>query len=229
MMQKVILWDLDGTLVDPADAITGGMADAIEAHGFTRPSDETMRKFVGPPSMYCLEHFTDIPEENRLDVLAAYRAGYREHGIAKSKVYPGLKNLLGRLHQAGVKNAVATQKNLIMGRKVLETFDLIEFFDVVSGSPDELGSGDQNLPKDKPGIMAKALEDLGVVPGQDAVAVMVGDRIYDADGAKANRMPSIGVEWGYGTEQELSEEFDHRVKDSHDLRNLLSRILDVDL
>lgn len=225
---KIALWDLDGTLVDPAEAITGGMADAIEAHGFPRPSDETMRKFVGPPSSFCLTHYTDIPQEQHLAVLATYRAGYQEHGIAQSRVYPGIVETLQKLQNSGVKIGLATQKPLFLAQKVLDYFELTPYFDVISGAPDDLGTGDQTLPKDKPGIIARALSDLEIQNSEFA-AVMIGDRIFDAEGARANSITSVGVTWGFAPDGELEAEFDEVVSNPQELQATLSRLLEVTL
>ena len=71
-----VLFDLDGTLLDPAGAITETIAEAIQAQGHPRPDEATLRRFVGPPASVGLERHTDLDERQRRAALAAYREAY---------------------------------------------------------------------------------------------------------------------------------------------------------
>ena len=79
-----------------AGAITGGIARALAEHGHAVPED--LRRFVGPPVGFSLRTFTDVPEEDIPAVVATYRARYRTEGLAQTRIYPGVEELLERLH-----------------------------------------------------------------------------------------------------------------------------------
>ncbi|WP_165313204.1 HAD hydrolase-like protein [Rothia halotolerans] len=204
-IEPIVLFDLDGTLLDPGGAITGGIAAAIEAHGYTRPDEATLRKFVGPSSMEGLQRHTDIPAEAHPAIVETYRTQYPELARRLSSVYPGVAELLADLRRLPVRIAIATQKPQPSADRIAAEFGLAEYCDAISGARDDRWPESASLPTDKPGILARALELLGAA-GQDlsGAAVMVGDREYDAVGAAANGMPCIGVSWGFGTEEELT-------------------------
>lgn len=223
MTAPVVLWDLDGTLLDPAGAITGGIALALAEHGHAVPGD--LRRFVGPPVGFSLREFTDVPEERIPAVVATYRARYRTEGLAQSQLYPGVVDLLGSLHGAGVRMAVATQKPQPTAELAVERFGLAGCFETVSGAADDLAGPDArlDLPHDKPGIIAEALRRLGVTSPDPACTVMVGDRSYDAEGAAAHGLDCLGVAWGFAAEGELEDGFAAVAGDAAELGELLAR------
>ncbi len=229
-MLKLVLWDLDGTLVDPAGAITGSMAKALTEHGFPVPDDATLRKFIGPPLKYSLEHYTEVSDEDYDEIITTYRKHYRSHGIASSKVYPGMRELLYTLKDYGVKQALATQKPRTLAEEVLEEFNLRELFDVVSTAPDALNADGPQNTSDKPWIIRTAISAVEDCVGehlQEGNAVMIGDRVFDARGAAENNISSIGVSWGFGSTEELTSEFEQVAGSAVELERLIKNTLEL--
>lgn len=207
----LVLFDLDGTLLDPAGAITEGIAEAIEAHGYPRPDEQTLRLFVGPQSEVSLREHTQIPVQDHAAIVRTYRAAYPQRARELSRPYPGVLELLEDLHRRQVPMALATQKPLYIAREVLADAGLSHYFRVLGGAkdpqlpegvPDPLGA---DLAQSKAGIIGWCLQHLAQQGHcvDRARTVMVGDRRFDLDGARSNGVPGIGVLWGFGTREEL--------------------------
>lgn len=198
----IVLWDLDGTVLDPAGAITDGIADALRECGFAVP--ENLERFVGPPVGESLRRFTDVPEDRIADVVSVYRAGYLAEGLDRTRVYPGVREVLDALRKRGVRQAVATQKPEHIAAQVVMRFGLDDYFETVSGAADDLAqpSGSGRL-HDKPAIIGEALRRMGALPPDPARTVMIGDRSYDADGARSHGIDCLGAGWGFGQPGEL--------------------------
>lgn len=198
MTSTAVIFDLDGTLVDPAGAITGGIAAALEAHGIEVPDEQTLKSFIGPPLAASLKALPGVTEELVPRLIEHYREGYIREGMAASVVYPGIRELLEALRAEGALLAVATSKPEPQAVRLLEIQGLLDLFDVVSGS-----DPDETIPHTSKGpIIASALERLPQA-GVPSPKVMVGDRKFDVEGAARNTMPCIGVTWGYAPEGEL--------------------------
>lgn len=199
--QAAVLFDLDGTLIDPAGGITGGIASALQEAGLPVPPDSALEAMVGPRLSHALQEFAGVPEHRVDEVIGLYRRYYRSTGMAASLVYPGIRELLAGLRGRGYALAVATQKPRTLAKDLLEQHGLLDAFDVVQGSSDDesaQGPG-QVAPLGKQQIIAAALRDLGSVDS----AVMVGDRYQDVEGAQANGLPCVGVAWGFAVDGEL--------------------------
>lgn len=193
----LVLFDLDGTLVDPAGAITGGIVASLEAHGLPRPSDEELRAMVGPPLITSLRGIAGVPEHQLDSVIAHYREGYRSHGMAGSKPYPGVVGVVEALRAGGHLVAVATQKPQGLARELLRVQQLDTLFGSIHGSSDQEHSPG---PAGKTAIIAAALAEYA--GGYDG-AIMVGDRSHDISGAVANGLDCIPVTWGFGSFEEF--------------------------
>lgn len=196
----LVLFDLDGTLVDPAGAITGGISEALRAAGLPVPSDDGLRAMVGPSLVQSLTRFGRVPE-NRLDeVIASYRAGYRERGMADSRHYPGVVDAIGELRRHGHLLAVATQKPEWLAEELLEVQGLSGLFDSIHGSP-----RDERVAAALDGKSTIIAAALAAHQGEYDAAIMVGDRSHDVHGAAANNLPCVAVTWGFGSVRELAE------------------------
>lgn len=204
-----VIFDLDGTLVDPAGTITEGLAQAMRDHGVPVPQKATMDGLIGPPLEIGLREVESVPDELIPAIIAQYRAGYIATGMGNSEVYPGITDLLTRLAGLGIRCAVATSKMTHLAEKLLSIKGIREYFVSVHGAnPGQSHAG-------KTHVVADALAALGHVPGS-LDCVMVGDRSFDVDGAHANGLACIGVRWGFAPEGELEEHRAERIVETAD-------------
>ena len=192
----LVLFDLDGTLVDPAGAITGGISAALAACGFDVPSAADLQQMVGPALITSLRQIAGVPEDRLDEVIAHYRAGYRASGMAQSRTYPGIRDAVIRLGSTHTV-AVATQKPEPLAVDLLEVQDLGQLFASVHGSP---ADEQEARPDGKRSIIRAALDRH---EGSYDRAVMIGDRRHDVEGARANSLDCIGVSWGFAAPGEL--------------------------
>lgn len=195
----LILFDLDGTLVDPEGAITGGIAVALETVGLPVPGDAEMRRMVGPALITSLVDIAGVPEDRVDEVIAVYRAGYRARGMAMSRPYPGIIEAVRLLEARGHLVAVATQKPQWLAHELLGVQDMDSLFASIHGSPEDERAA--ALLDGKRTIIAAALAEHA---GEYSRAIMVGDRSHDVHGAAANGLDCVAVSWGFGTEQEFA-------------------------
>lgn len=196
-----VLFDLDGTLTDSAPGITGSLVRMFETLGRPIPTPAELIEYVGPPLLDSLQEMAGMDERTAREALAVYRVDYASHGALDSAVFPGVRGVLQRLRAAGVPLAVATSKPEKQATRILEHFGLAEYFDVIAGaSEDESRSA-------KADVVAEALRRL-TEDGVDLEhTVMVGDRLFDVEGAAAHGLPTILVEWGYGSPAEAAGAF----------------------
>ncbi len=193
-----VIFDLDGTLVDPAGGITDGIAAALVASGLPVPDPDLLDAMIGPKLSDSLLSVAMVPAEMLDDVIRRYRQYYLATGIAQSRLYPGIKTVLEAFVQEGRPIAVATQKPEGLAQIVLQHHGIASLFQSIRGSSDNESSTDG--PIGKAGIIAGALADLSTQH-----AVMVGDRAQDVAGAIANGLDCIGVGWGFAPDGELDE------------------------
>lgn len=210
---SAVLFDLDGTIVDSAADITASLAHTFETMGLDVPSEEVLLSYVGPPLLDSLRLTAGFDDAEAWAALAVYRDHYADR-VLRSPVFPGVAGVLERLHSAGIPVALATSKPESMARKVLDHAGLSQYFTVITGASD-----DEEL-STKADVVAEALRRLQAEGIDTEHAVMVGDRGYDTLGAAANGVPTILVEWGYGSPAEASDAM-AVVHSADQLRNLL--------
>lgn len=208
-----VLFDLDGTLVDPAGSITSGIRHALVANGVTDPGEEAVEALVGPPLQIGLRTLDGVSDGNIEKIIANYRARYAEVGMAASRVYPGIRELLASLREAGIYVAVTTAKPEPIARELIRKQELDSLLDAVFGNASEHGS----MGSSKTHIVQAALTAGKLDP---ASCIVVGDRHYDLDAARENSVASIGVSWGFALENEL-DVADHQVATVQELAMLL--------
>jgi phosphoglycolate phosphatase len=136
-------------------------------------------------------------DENADRMFEFYRERYDTIGIFENKVYDGVAAALDQLRARGDRLFVATSKREVDARRVVEHFGLDRYFDGVYGAqPDGRGAA-------KNEVLAAAIA--GARLEAASRIVMIGDRRYDALGARAVGIPTIGALWGYGDRAELTE------------------------
>ncbi|TLM87747.1 HAD hydrolase-like protein [Pseudarthrobacter sp. NamE5] len=217
-----VIFDLDGTLVDPAGGITDGISHALRAFGLPVPDQDLLHAMIGPKLSDSLLNVAKVPADLLDDVIRLYREHYVSTGIAQSRIYPGVREVLGSFAAAGRPLAVATQKPQGLARTVLEHHGIDGLFHGIHGSADD-ESAVEGVPLGKTGIIAATLKDLDTQH-----AVMVGDRAQDVSGAIANGLDCIGVAWGFAPDGELEEAGAVAVVDTAEaLAGLIGRMQDV--
>ena len=212
---SAVLFDLDGTIVDSASDITASLAHMFGAMGLPVPSDDVLRSYVGPPLLDSLRMTAGFAEADAWRALNVYRDHYVDH-VLNSPVFPGVAGVLERLHAAGVPIALATSKPESMARAVLDHAGLSQYFTVIAGATED------EERSTKADVVAEALRRLRARGIDTTDSVMVGDRGYDTLGAAANGVPTILVEWGYGSPAEAGDAM-AVVHSTDQLRNLLLR------
>jgi phosphoglycolate phosphatase len=191
--EPVVLFDLDGTLVDSEPGIRASHHHTLATFGL-EADDATVRRWIGAVLREALLGL-GIPEGHLEEAVAAYRCHYAATGIYQSRLYDGVVEMLRALATSGATLCVATSKLTTSADQVLEHSGISSYFKFVAGStPDRSREG-------KEAIIAHVLDLLG----RRALGVvsMVGDTKWDVRGAVRNGARPIGVTWGYGTEAEL--------------------------
>lgn len=191
MSFEQLFFDLDGTLVDPAEGITRCIRHALDRLDHPSPDDDVLHGWIGPPLR---QSFAGLLGESRADEgVRLYRERYTEVGIREFTVYPGVPDTLAALSERGLSLAVATSKPSIYARQVLSFAALDDCFDAVYGA--EL----DGRHSDKTALLRFARLSSG-----GRAAAMIGDRRFDIEGAQGNGLAAIGVLWGYGSRKELA-------------------------
>jgi len=190
-----LLFDLDGTLTDPAEGITKSVAYALSRFGLEVKSLSSLNKFIGPPLKGSFMKFYGLTEKDALLGVDYYRERYNTIGWRENRVYEGVPKLLSRLREAGFRLILATSKPTGVSQQILRHFELEPYFGFLAGA-----SLDESR-TEKGEVIAYALETCNIQ--NLAETVMIGDRMHDVYGAKQNKIDSVGVLYGYGSREEL--------------------------
>ncbi|MDT7540610.1 MAG: phosphoglycolate phosphatase [Acidobacteriota bacterium] len=190
-----LLFDLDGTLTDPAEGITRCYQFALE--GLNRPmlTRAELLRFIGPPMRENFAAMLGADDRELVErAVALYRERFARVGLYENEVYQGVREMLSALSVADFRLFVATSKVTKYSALILEHFRLAEFFVSVHGATPD-GSLD-----DKADLVARLLR---VEEIDAAESVMIGDREHDIRAARRNDVRSVGVTYGYGSRAEL--------------------------
>ena len=195
-MYKYILFDLDGTLTDPALGITNSVMYALQKYNIEVADRSELYKFIGPPLKDSFMKYYGFNEARAMDAIYFYREYFQPKGLYENEVYENIPMVLETLKNQGFRLILATSKPDEFATEILRHFDLLKYFDFVGGaSMDELRST-------KIQVLEYIFEHLNIKDKNQAI--MVGDREYDVLGAYQMGIDSIGVLYGYGTFEELS-------------------------
>lgn len=191
-MTDAILFDLDGTLIDSAPAICGGLRAALIAVGSPVPDEAALRGCIGLPLVHVWQRL-GLSTDRHEAAVAGYRAWALGHDSIPVRPFAGVPDMLAGLHAEGRLLVLASAKDTASARRALVSQGWEGLFHAVSGA--EPGDG-----PDKCALVRRGLAMLP--PGTSAC--MVGDMTLDADAALANGIPFIACTWGCGTRADLA-------------------------
>ena len=195
---EIVLFDLDGTLTDAAPGIVNGMRIVFDRFDIDQPDDDTMRTHLGPPLAVTWREHYGFSDEQITQALAIYREYYHDVGMFENEVFDGIPELLQALNDDGITLATATSKPDFSATRIIEHFGLRDHFAFI-GAANLEGTRDS-----KALVIEHTLEQLQASATTHRI-VMVGDRHHDVHGAREHGIDTIGVLWGYGDAEELTQ------------------------
>lgn len=192
MPATTLFFDLDGTVSNNFDGIARCLNYALQRLGYPLLADADVHPFVGPPFRESLPRaFPGIDVEAALKL---YRERYDELGWQENRLYDGIDHAVRQLHLQGFTIALCTSKPRVFAERIIGHFGLGRYFDGIHG-PELDGRFDR-----KTDLLAHLVRQYNVTPD---VAVMIGDRDKDVEAAHYAGTRSLGVLWGFGSDQEL--------------------------
>ena len=195
---KKVLFDLDGTLINSQEGITKGVQYALREYlGIEEPDLESLRCFIGPPLALMFDQKYHVPAEKIEPTVAKYREYYDSIGMNQCELYPGVKEVLLRMHEKGYMIGLASSKPERNCVTILEHKGVAGYFDYIVGA----SIGPER--REKVLVLEEAFRRMDVTDRSQIV--LIGDTKYDAVGAVKAGIDCIGVTYGFGTREELLE------------------------
>lgn len=214
---KYFLFDLDGTVTDSKEGVTKSAAYALEGFGIKVNSTDALTYFIGPPLTYTFKTFHGFTDEEADKAVVKFREYYSEKGVFENTIYKGLEDTFKLIKNNGGKLVMATSKAEVFAEIILKTSGLYEYFDFISASSYDTSR------INKSDIIKYAIEQLDIKASE---ALMIGDTHFDIEGAKDNNIDSLGVLYGYGSLDELTDAGATWIaKDAAALKELISEAL----
>ena len=195
MKPALVLFDLDGTLVDSRPGIVHSLRETLALHTVALEADHDFTWCIGASLWKIFEHYLNTTDQHVLSgAVAQYRHIYRDGPMFEYDIYDGVIDTLAAIKADGARICIATAKAHEYAREIIEVSKLEPYIDHVYGS--ELDG--RNV--DKRDLLRHVLAEEGIAP---ELSVMIGDRNHDIDGALANGVHAVGVRYGYGSADEI--------------------------
>ena len=189
------LFDFDGTLCDTTEGIFNSVIYSLHCFGIEEDDREKLRFFVGPPLFESYKTLYGVSDDEAKYLIEKYRERYRVKAAEESALYNGITEMLQKLKAKGKKIAIASSKPEIFVKEISNYHKISQYYDFISA--EQLNKNHSS----KEELINTCLDFFGN-PTKESV-LMVGDRFYDIDGAKAVGVDSAGAIYGFGTEEEL--------------------------
>ena len=195
-----VIFDFDGVLVDSRPTMGASLADALGEFGISAPSALETSLLVGPPLELGLTEFLTrrgISLEELPEIIARFRDSYAVKSIQSTYLFPGIREMLDSLYSDNIPMYIATSKPRFLTVPLVKELAIEEYFSMIQAP-------DGDVTEDKTETLRKLLCAMSN-PGAESSrrSIMIGDREADIRAARENNIESIGVSWGYGTQDEL--------------------------
>lgn len=208
-MYKYVLFDLDGTVSDPMIGICTSVQYSLTKMGLEAPDINTLTPFIGPPLRNSYKEFYNFSDEEAEQAVIYYRERYSDIGLFENELYPGMAEMLRDLTEKGCRLAIASGKPTVFVKRILEKFQVSQYFEVMMGSEFD-GTREKKIDA--------IMDVLKIMCPKEPVSpenfAMVGDRKFDIIAGKEAGFTTIAVSYGYGPMEELTKENPDIIVDS---------------
>jgi phosphoglycolate phosphatase len=186
-----ILFDMDGTLVDSAPAISRRLRETLEHFDVIPPDEAGIRLLIGPPTGSSLLSFVGPDRVEEAD--AFYHRLSHQDGLAHQELFPEIDRLLATLVEANIPLGVSTSKPQREAERTAEHFGIAQYFTSLVGSSPTRPT--------KAAVVGETLAQLQAI-AHSPTPLMIGDRSFDIEGAAEHDVPTVLVRWGYAAPDE---------------------------
>lgn len=193
---EYILFDLDGTLLDSKKGIVNCIKYALDSKGI-KYTDDVLDKMIGPPFRVSMHDFLGLERDVIEELITLYRGRYAAGGWRECSIFDGVEDMLKSLLVAGKKLGLATSKPLKYARIMMDEMGLSKYFLFIGGASSDLS---RELKCD---IIQMNLDKMNIT--DKSKVLMVGDRLYDIEGAKICGVDCAAVLYGYGSREEFEK------------------------
>lgn len=196
-MFKLIIFDLDGTLINSIEDLADAVNYGLEKMGYKPHPLEKFYRFIGNGALkLCQRALADYTDsEEAVNTLHEYFSGYyRAHSTDKTVTYDGIKELVNELRAKGLKLAVASNKPDEFTKSIVTDIFGNDTFSVI------LGKRENCATKPAPQIIYDIMNEAGVIFSD---TILAGDSDVDILTARNAGIKSIGCTWGFRTKEEL--------------------------
>lgn len=198
-MKTIFLFDLDGTITEPKEGITKCVQYSLRQFGINEENLDKLECFIGPPLHKSYQVFYGLSEEDSFKAVAKYRERYKDIGIFECNLYNRIDNTIRTIKENGGKVALATSKPEEFAERLLEHYNIKQYFDCITGS---MMNGERT---EKYEVIEEVFNRMNIKETDKSQVVMIGDRMHDIIGAKKEKIESIGVMYGYSVGDELKD------------------------
>lgn len=197
-MYKLIIWDLDGTIIDPSIGIIESIKYALNRLGIEEKNPDILRKFIGPPLHASFRDLIGLDVGTAEKAVGHYRHNFVENGaMYNDRPYDGIKDLILAISKKGVQQVIATSKPTEFAERIIQHNGMGGFFSKIVGS---------NLDGTKASKFVLVEEAASSFPEYSkSEIVVIGDRKYEVEAANELGFDSICVSYGYGTVEEIMD------------------------
>lgn len=186
---ELVIFDVDGTLLDTSEGIIASAKYAIKKFGYQIPSREILRTYIGPPIQKSFANSLGVSEDDSNKMAECFRKRYKDIDLLKAERYEGILEAFKELANSGCKLAIATYKRQDYAEKIVDYFGFTQYTSLIFGS-------DFEGKFSKADIIRNAIKASGITDYKKVV--MVGDTENDAVGASELGIDFIGVTFGFG-------------------------------
>jgi HAD superfamily hydrolase (TIGR01509 family) len=210
---SIVLFDVDGTLLDTRDFIVGAYRISCDTHRVPFPGDEFIEQNVG---RRLEDVYLDFAPHSLLPILVATHRAYQRGNVELARPYPGVAEVLERLRAERCGLAAVTSRSRITAAPTLQINNLVQYFNVIVAAEDTARL------KPHPDPLEFALQGLAHVrPWDHGNTVVVGDSVFDVAAARALGVPCVAVTYGIPGAKVLEAEPDATIGDMRELLPLL--------